>query len=68
MDNTSYSTYLRPSHIRQRWGFTTEAIRRMVRQGRLPAVRIGKRLLIDPADVEAFENKSRVVSKEGRGT
>ncbi len=67
MDNTSESSYLRPYHLRQRWGFTTEAIRGMVRQGRLPAVRIGKRLLIDPVDVEAFETEGRVTSKEISG-
>jgi excisionase family DNA binding protein len=37
----------------------------MVRQGRLPAVRIGKRLLIALADVEAFEHHHRAQTTLG---
>ena len=40
----------------------------MIRQGRLPAVRIGKRLLVAQADVEAFEQKNPVVSDKGAAT
>lgn len=64
MKNTTLSNYLRPAQLRQRWGFHTESIRRMIRQGRLPAIRIGKRLLVANADVEAFEHNHRIPSIE----
>ena len=49
-----------PTQLHHRWSFHAESIRRMIRQGRLPAVRIGKRLLVAHADVEAFEQKNPV--------
>ena len=55
-----HDTFLNPSQLHTRWGFHPESIRRMVRQGRLPAVRIGKRLLVSQTDVEAFEQDHRV--------
>jgi excisionase family DNA binding protein len=60
MDNTSESSYLRPAQLSQRWGFHAESVRRMIRQGRLPAVRIGKRLLISQTEVDAFEANHRL--------
>jgi excisionase family DNA binding protein len=64
MDTYPTNNYLRPADLRQRWGFHAESIRRMVRQGRLPAIRIGKRLLVATSDVEAFELKNRTEAKE----
>ena len=61
---TKYESFLNPSQLHKRWGFHTESIRRMVRQGRLPAVRIGKRLLVSQSDVEAFEQDHRVQVNE----
>jgi excisionase family DNA binding protein len=52
--------WFNPSQLHTRWGFHPESIRRMVRQGRLPACRIGKRLLVSRTDIEAFEQDHRV--------
>lgn len=58
-------TYHRPAQLAQRWSFATESVRRIIRQGRLPAVRIGKRLLVADSDVEAFENSHKVWASRG---
>jgi excisionase family DNA binding protein len=63
MESTIHSHYLRPSQLSQRWGFHAESIRRMIRQRRLPAVRIGKRLLVSQAAVETFEETHRLVTE-----
>ncbi len=63
MNNTIQPNYLRPAQLSQRWGFHAESIRRMIRQGRLPAVRIGKRLLISQTEVDAFEANHRLSPK-----
>ena len=52
--------HLSPSQLHARWGFHPESIRRMVREGRLPALRIGNRLRVALADVEAHETAHRV--------
>ncbi|MSU37333.1 MAG: DNA-binding protein [Pedosphaera sp.] len=58
METTSY---LSPAQLHQRWQMHQESIRRMIRQGRLPAVRIGRRgLRVALCDVEAYELRSRV--------
>jgi excisionase family DNA binding protein len=56
----STESHLSPMKLHQRWGFHPESIRRMIRQGRLPAMRIGKRLLIAEADILAFEAAQHV--------
>lgn len=58
MENTK--PFHTPTQLHHRWSFHPESIRRMIRQGRLPAVRIGKRLLCRHDDVEAFEQRNRV--------
>jgi len=51
--------YLTPYELHQRWSFHVESIRRMVREGRIPAIRIGKRVRVALADVEAYEASNR---------
>jgi excisionase family DNA binding protein len=34
----------------------------MIREGRLPAIRIGKRLRIPLAEIEAYETANRIIS------
>ena len=60
------ATFTTPAQLHKRWGFHCESIRRLIRQGRLPAMRIGRRLLIAEADVLAFENSHRVMPREAR--
>ena len=55
--------YLSPLDLHSRWNFHEESVRRMIRERRLPAVRIGKRLRVLLADVEKFEAESRLLPK-----
>ena len=64
MDTKTSSNYLSTAALRHRWGFHAESIRRIIRQRRLPSVRIGNRLLVAESDVEAFEHKHRIPSIE----
>lgn len=50
------SPYLTVDDLAERWHSTPHAVRDMRSKGQLPpATRIGKRLLWDVADIEAFE-------------
>lgn len=53
--------YITSRQLSERLGYHQESIRRMVREGRLPAIRIGKRLRFSIAAIEAFETSSRVM-------
>ena len=55
--------FLSPSQLHERWGFHPESLRRMIREGRLPAIRIGKRLRIPLAEIEAYETANRIISQ-----
>ena len=59
------TSYVSPEELHNRWGLHTESIRRIVREGRLPAVRIGKRLRISLTEVEAFEARNQVLGPKG---
>lgn len=62
MNNSSSNptVYLSPRQLHERYGLHIESCRRLCRDGRLPAIRIGKRLRIALADVEAFETNSKL--------
>ena len=63
----SHERLLSPAHLAVRFGLHCESVRRMIRQGRLPAIRLGKRLRVKMADVEAYEASNRIQArKEGR--
>ena len=53
-------SYFSPTQLSHRWAFHVESVRRMVREHRLPAVRIGRRLRIPIEAVEKFEASSSV--------
>jgi excisionase family DNA binding protein len=55
---------LSPRGLATRWSFHVESCRRMIREGRLPALRIGKRLRVKVADVEAFEIAHSIKPRE----
>ena len=57
---TKMTTYLTPQQIHNRWGIHTESIRRMVRQGRLPALKIGKRIRVAEKDIQDFEKNCKI--------
>lgn len=54
--------YLDTREISERLAFHQESVRRMIREGRLPATRLGKRLRVSLDDLEAFEAGHRVVT------
>jgi excisionase family DNA binding protein len=60
VDGMDTPQYLSAHQLHLRWGLHTESVRRMTRSGRLPAIRIGKRLRIRLADVEAYESANRI--------
>ena len=62
------ATYLSVDQIRERLGFHPESIRRLIRLGKLPALRIGRRLRINVADLEAFESSRRIVPPVARNS
>ena len=47
-----------PEEIAGRWGWHQESVRRLLRERRLPALKIGNRVLVKIADLIAFENGS----------
>lgn len=58
--------YLSSEQLHERWGFHAESIRRMIREGRIPATRIGTRLRVAMNDIEAYEARNRINrGKEG---
>ena len=60
MVTTSESTSYRPRQLAVRWGLHEESIRRMIREGRLPAMRIGRRLRVTDNSVLAFEEAHQI--------
>ncbi len=56
-----------PKHLHERWSFHEESIRRMIREKRLPALRIGRRLRVPLSAVLAFEEKCAIVGHQGCG-
>ena len=57
------SQYLDTREISDRLSFHQESVRRMIRQGRLPATRLGRRLRVSLDDLEAFESAHRVLAR-----
>lgn len=65
MNPNSEPTYISPRQLADKWGFHEESIRRMIREGKLRAVRLGNRLRVSLKEVRAFEAANRVSVKEG---
>lgn len=57
------TTYLTTKQASERLALHQESVRRLCRSGKIPAIRIGKRLRIPVAELEAIEAANRV----GRG-
>lgn len=51
--------FLSVAQLARRWQMHAESVRRMIREKRLPAVRIGRRLRVSLADVERLEGEGR---------
>ena len=59
--------YLTTSDLSARYGYHIGSIRRMIRQERLPAVRVGRSYFFPPEAIAAFE-ANHSVSVEGKTT
>ena len=65
-NNTTNDSYISAQQLHLRWGVHIESVRRMIREGKLPAIRVGpRRLRISVADIEAYEASNRV--NRGKG-
>jgi excisionase family DNA binding protein len=47
------------AHVARRLSMSQEHVRRLIRGGQLPAIRLGCRWRVDPRDLEAFINRQR---------
>lgn len=52
--------YLSARQLADRWQFHQESVRRMLRAGKLPVVKLGKSVRVALADVLAYEQQNRV--------
>jgi excisionase family DNA binding protein len=57
---TDCSTYYTPQQVADRWGWHVESVRRAIRQGRIGAVIISRRLLIPVEAVARIEAGGRI--------
>ena len=56
---TDSSKYLTPQQLAARWAWHVESVRRAIRQGRIPASVIFRRILIPIVGVERIEAEGR---------
>jgi len=52
------SSYLSPRQLATRWAFHAESVRRLVRAGRVPSIKLGSRVRIPLVAIEQIENES----------
>lgn len=58
----SSEAMLSVAQVAERRGVCAETVRRAIRSGELPAVRVGSRLRIDPADLDRWDDSPRVAT------
>jgi excisionase family DNA binding protein len=63
----NHNRYLTTSDLSTRYGYHIGSIRRMIRQKRLPAVRVGRSYFFPPEAIAAFE-ANHSVPVEGKTT
>lgn len=51
---------LEVAHVAHRLRSSQEYVRKLIRAGKLAAIRIGRRYLIDPMDLQAFIDAHRI--------
>lgn len=56
---------LEVAHVAHRLSASQEYVRELIRKGRLPAIQIGRRYRVDPADLKAFIDKHRIAASNG---
>jgi excisionase family DNA binding protein len=57
---------LEVAHVAHRLSASQEFVRRLIREGKLRAIRIGRRWRVDPADLEAFIDQQRTAGEPRR--
>ena len=55
---------LEVSHVAHRLSASQEFVRRLIRDGKLAAIRLGTRWRVDPADLQAFIARQRRAATE----
>lgn len=59
--NNTLGQLLSPGATAARWEYHPESIRRLIRSGKLPAIRLGTRLRIPLKAIEEIENSGRII-------
>jgi len=57
---TDGSAHFTPAQLARRWGWHVESVRRAIRQGRIEAVVISRRLLVPVAEICRIETEGRI--------
>lgn len=58
---------LEVAHVAHRLSASQEFVRRLIRDRKLAAIRLGTRWRVDPVDLQAFLDAQRVASSNGNG-
>ena len=63
---TKSNQLLSPGALAARWEYHPESIRRLIRSGKVPAIRLGNRLRISLEAIEKIEDDGRIIRPSGR--
>jgi excisionase family DNA binding protein len=58
---------LEVAHVAHRLSASQEYVRRLIRERKLQAIRLGTRWRVDPVDLQAFIDQQRAQSANGHG-
>jgi excisionase family DNA binding protein len=58
---------LEVAHVAHRLSASQEYVRRLIRDQKLAAIRLGTRWRVDPVDLQAFIDQQRAQSSNGHG-
>lgn len=53
------------SHVAHRLSMSQARVRKLIREHKLPAIRIDKQLRVDEADLQAFIDAHRIIPRNG---
>jgi len=58
MAKPNFEGCLTVDDVAKRWAVTVKTVRRLIRQNRIGAIRVGRRVRITPEQVRAFERRN----------
>ena len=61
---TDCTAHFTPGQVAGRWGWHVESVRRAIRQRRITAIIISRRLLVPVAEIERIEAEGRIARAE----